>query len=75
MVREHELQKNSCACYLKNFSKREVIKKVCIDEVGVDLEHLCSCLWKQCKSSLVSFLSKNMSLLCFHPLYHKNKVP
>ena len=73
--REHELQKKLGVHVILKLSKREVIKKVSIDELGVDLEHLCSYLWKQCKSSHGSFSAKNMCLLCFIPLYHKNKLP
>ena len=39
----------TCLSCLKSFSKREVIGKLCIEEVRVDLEHLCSCSWKRCK--------------------------
>ena len=59
--REHELQKKLAVLVIKKFSKREVIKKVSIDEVGVDLEHLGSCLWNQRKSSHGIFSAKNMS--------------
>ena len=45
----------------KNFFKREVIGKLCIGEVRVDLEHLCSCSWKQCR--------------IFHEDSHKNNYP
>ena len=45
----------------KSFSKREVIGKLCIEEVRVDLEHLCSCSWKQCR--------------IFHEDSHKNNYP
>ena len=62
LVGNTNYKKNCCTCYLK-LSKRELIKKVSIDEIGVDLEHLCSCLWKQCKSSHGRFSAKNMGLV------------
>ena len=43
----------------KVFQKREVIGKLCIEEVRVDLEHLCSCSWKQCKKIHGSFYENN----------------
>ena len=30
--------------------KREVNERLCIEEVGVDLEPLCSCPWTRCRS-------------------------
>ena len=41
---------------LKTFSKGEANGKVCIVEVGVDPEHLCSCPWKRCSPYHGSFL-------------------
>ena len=32
----------------QNVFKREVNEKLCIGEIGVDLEPLCSCPWEQC---------------------------
>ena len=30
--------------------KEKRMERVCIEEVGVDPEHLCSCPWKRCKT-------------------------
>ena len=48
------------------FLKREVIGKLCIGEVRVDLEHLCSCSWKQCKKIHGSFSENNYPLVYIH---------
>ena len=46
---------------LKTFSQKRSDWKLCIGEVRVDLEHLCSCSWKQCR--------------IFHEVSHKNNYP
>ena len=46
---------------LKTFSQKRNDWKLCIGEVRVDLEHLCSCSWKQCR--------------IFHEDSHKNNYP
>ena len=59
-------KKITCLLCLKTFSKREVIWRLCIGEVRVDLEHLCSCSWKQCKKIHVSFSENNYPLVYIH---------
>ena len=59
-------KKNTCLSCLKSFSKREVIGKLCIEEVRVDLEHLCSCSRKQCKKIHGSFSVNNYPLVYIH---------
>ena len=62
-----KIQKNiTCLSSLKSFSKREVIGKLCIEEVRVDLEHLCSCSWKQCRIFHGSFSINNYPLVYIH---------
>ena len=48
------------------FSKREVIGKLCIEEVRVDLEHLCSCSRKQCRIFHGTFSVNNYPLVYIH---------
>ena len=50
----------------KFFSKREVIGKLCIEEVRVDLEHLCSCSRKPCRIFHGSFSVNNYPLVYIH---------
>ena len=50
----------------KFFSIREVIGRLCIEEVRVDLEHLCSCSWKQCRIFHGSFSVNNYHLTYIH---------
>ena len=59
-------KKITCLSCLKSFSKREVIGKLCIEEVRVDLEHLCSCSGKQCKKFHESFSENNYPLVYIH---------
>ena len=59
-------KKITCLSCLKSFSKREVIGKLCIEEVRVDLEHLCSCSWKQCRIFHGSFSVNNYPLVYIH---------
>ena len=54
------------SCLEKSFSKREVIGKLCIEEVRVDLEHLCSCSQKQCRIFHGSFSVNNYPLVYIH---------
>ena len=61
-----KIQKNTCLSCLKSFSKREVIGKLCIEEVRVDLEHLCSCSRKQCRIFHGSFSVNNYPLVYIH---------
>ena len=56
----------TCLSCLKSFSKREVIGKLCIGEVRVDLEHLCSCSRKQCRIFHGSFSVSNYPLVYIH---------
>ena len=56
----------TCLSCLKSFSKREVIRKFCIEEVRVDLEHLCSCSRKQCRIFHGSFSVNNYPLVYIH---------
>ena len=56
----------TCLSCLKSFSKREVIGKLCIEEVRVDLEHLCSCSRKQCRIFHGSFSVNNYPLVYIH---------
>ena len=56
-------KKVTCLSCLKSFSKREVIGKLCIEEVRVDLEHLCSCSRKQCRIFHGSFSVNNYPLV------------
>ena len=58
--------KKTCLSCLKSFSKREVIGKLCIEEVRVDLEHLCSCSRKQCRIFHGSFSVNNYPLVYIH---------
>ena len=48
------------------FSKREVIGKLCIEEVRVDLEHSGSCSQKQCRIFHGSFSVNNYPLIYIH---------
>ena len=59
-------KKITCLSCLKSFSKREVIGKLCIEEVRVDLEHLCSCSRKQCRIFHGSFSVNNYPLVYIH---------
>ena len=59
-------KKITCLACLKSFSKREVIGKLCIEEVRVDLEHLCSCSRKQCRIFHGSFSVNNYPLVYIH---------
>ena len=43
-----------------------MIGSLCIGEVRVDLEHLCSCSWKQCKNFHGSFFENNYPLVYIH---------
>ena len=43
-----------------------MIGRLCIGEVRVDLEHLCSCSWKQCKKNHGSFSENNYPLVYIH---------
>ena len=43
-----------------------VVGRLCIGEVRVDLEHLCSCSWKQCKKNHGSFSENNYPLVYIH---------
>ena len=61
-----KIEKKSCLLCLKSFSKREVIGKLCIEEVRVDLEHLCSCSRKQCRIFHGSFSVNNYPLVYIH---------
>ena len=62
-LKECKIQKISCLLCLKTFSKREVIGRLCIGEVRVDLEHLCSCSWKQCRIFHGSLSVNNCTLV------------
>ena len=44
------------------FKIREVNVRLCIEEVGVDLEPLCSCPWTRCRSHHKASLKLNYSL-------------
>ena len=55
----------SLSC-LKSFSIREVIGRLCIGEVRVNLEHLCSCSRKQCRIFHGSFSVNNYPLVYIH---------
>ena len=59
-------KKITCLSCLKSFSKREVIGKLCIEEVRVDLEHLCTCSWKQCRIFHGSLYVNNYPLVYVH---------
>ena len=59
---------------IKTLSKREAIGRLCIGEVRVDLEHLCSCSWKQCRIFHGSFSQKWLSPYTIQ-LYYINNVP
>ena len=59
-------KKITCLSCLKSFSKREVIGKLCIEEVRVDLENLCSCSRKQCRIFHGSFSVNNYPLVYIH---------
>ena len=62
-----KIQKHfTCLSCLKSFSIREVIGRLCIEEVRVDLEHLCSCSRKQCRIFHGSFSVNNYPLVQFH---------
>ena len=50
----------------KFFKKGEVIGRFCIEEVRVDLEHLCSCSQKQCRIFHGSFSVNNFPLVYIH---------
>ena len=56
----------TCLSCLKRFSKREVIGKLSIEEVRVDLEHLCSCSRKQCRIFHGSLCVKSYPLVYIH---------
>ena len=56
----------TCLSCLKSFSKREVIGKLWIEEVRVDIEHLCSCSRKQCRIFHGSFSVNNYPLIYIH---------
>ena len=43
-----------------------MIGSLCIGEVRVDLEHLCSCSWKQCKKIHGRFSGNNYPLVYIH---------
>ena len=43
-----------------------MIGRLCIGEVRVDLEHLCSCSWKQCKTFHGRFSENNYPLVYIH---------
>ena len=64
--KEWKYKKITCLSCLKSFSKREVIGKLCIEEVRVDLEHSCSCSWKQCKKFHESFSENNYLIVYSH---------
>ena len=64
--KEWKYKKITCLSCLKSFSKREVIGRLCIGEVRVDLEHLCSCSWKQCRIFHGSFSVNNYPLVYIH---------
>ena len=59
-------KKITCLSCLNVFSKREVTGKLCIEEVWVDLEHLCSCSRKQCRIFHESFSVNNYPLVYIH---------
>ena len=65
-LKEWKYKKITCLSCLKSFSKREVIGKLCIEEVRVDLEHLCSCSRKQCRIFHGSFSVNNYPLVYIH---------
>ena len=50
----------------KFFPIREVIGRLCVEEMRVDLEHLCSCSWKQCKKIHGIFSENNYPLVYIH---------
>ena len=56
----------TCLSCLKKFSKREAIGKLCIEEVRVDLEHLCSWSRKQCRIFHGSLSLNNYPLVYIH---------
>ena len=43
-----------------------MIGRLCIGEVRVDLEHLCSCSWKQCKKIHGRYSENNYPLVYIH---------
>ena len=59
-------KKITCLSCLKSSSKREVIGKLCIEEVRVVLEHSCSCSRKQCRIFHGSFSVNNYPLVYIH---------
>ena len=59
-------KKITCLSGPKSFSIREVIGRLCIDEVRVDLEHLCSCSRKQCRIFHGSLSVNNYTLVYIH---------
>ena len=65
-LKEWKYKKVTFLSCLKSFSKREVIGKLCIEEVRVDLEHLCSCSRKQCRIFHGSFSVNNYPLVYIH---------
>ena len=65
-LKEWKYKKITCLSCLKSFSIREVIGRLCIGEVRVDLEHLCSCSWKQCRIFHGSFSVNNYPLVYIH---------
>ena len=65
-LKNENTKKFTCLSCLKSFSKREVIGKLCIEEVRVDLEHLCSCSWKKCRIFHGSFSVNNYPLVYIH---------
>ena len=65
-LKNENTKKITCLSCLKSFSKREVIGKLCIEEVRVDLEHLCSCSRKQCRIFHGSFSVNNYPLVYIH---------
>ena len=65
-LKNENTKKSTCLSCLKSFSKREVIGKLCIEEVRVDLEHLCSCSRKQCRIFHGSFSVNNYPLVYIH---------
>ena len=65
-MKNENTKRCTCLICLKSFSKREVIGKLCIEEVRVDLEHLCSCSRKQCRIFHGSFSVNNYPLVYIH---------
>ena len=65
-LKNENTKKFTCLSCLKSFSKGEVIGKLCIEEVRVDLEHLCSCSRKQCRIFHGSFSVNNYTLVYIH---------